>query len=200
MWTPYTFKIIFIIFGYLLGSVPSGIIVAGFYGAADPRTVGSGNIGATNVGRAAGRGAGLITLGLDILKGAVPALAAMYVANDDMVVSLAGLSAVLGHLFPVFLRFRGGKGVATACGVFLVISPAALLLSALVFVFTVFITGFVSVGSMGAALAMPLCLIFLREAPVYIKLGFIIAALVIFKHRDNIKRIVKGQELPFKAP
>jgi len=187
------------VFGYLLGSVPTGIIVVRFFKGVDPRTAGSKNIGATNVGRTSGRAPGLLTLAGDILKGSIPPLLAIKLNGGPLTASLAGFSAFFGHLFPLFLNFRGGKGVATACGVFLVISPVSLILSLPVFVLLLLTTGYVSVGSIGAALAMPLYLYFLGMGPVYTVLGVVIGVLIIYTHRDNIKRIIKGEEIPFRA-
>ena len=187
------------VFGYLLGSVPTGIVIVRFFKGVDPRTAGSKNIGATNVGRTSGRVPGLLTLAGDILKGSIPPLLAIKLNGDPITASLAGFSAFFGHLFPLFLNFRGGKGVATACGVFLAISPVSLILSLPVFVLLLLTTGYVSVGSIGAALAMPLYLYFLGMGPVYTVLGVVIGVLIIYTHRDNIKRIIKGEEIPFRA-
>ncbi|HLE09215.1 MAG TPA: glycerol-3-phosphate acyltransferase, partial [Thermodesulfobacteriota bacterium] len=146
-----------------------------------------------------GRVPGLLTLAGDILKGSIPPLLAIKLNGDPITASLAGFSAFFGHLFPLFLNFRGGKGVATACGVFLAISPVSLILSLPVFVLLLLTTGYVSVGSIGAALAMPLYLYFLGMGPVYTVLGVVIGVLIIYTHRDNIKRIIKGEEIPFRA-
>ncbi len=183
---------------YLLGSIPTGVIVAKAFGAADPRTAGSGNIGATNVGRAAGKLAGIITLLGDILKGAIPVFLAFKLTQDVRLISLVGFSAFIGHLFPVFLGFRGGKGVATACGVMLVISPAAMLLSVAVFVIVFLARRYVSLGSMVASAAMPVFLSILPKGKPFVPIGAVLGALVILKHRENIRRLVEGKENRFK--
>jgi len=179
---------------YLLGSVPVGILVSRAFGGADPRSAGSGNIGATNVGRTSGKAAGVLTLIGDILKGAVPVLAAFGWYPEPPFVAAVGLSAFMGHLWPVFLGFRGGKGVATALGVMVVIAPLATLLSALVFIAAVLFKRYVSLGSMVSAAMLPVFLSFFPASRPYMPMGVIIAVLVIVKHKDNIKRLVEGKE------
>jgi glycerol-3-phosphate acyltransferase PlsY len=187
------------LFAYILGSVPFGLIAARLVGGPDPRSSGSGNIGATNVSRTSGKPAGLITLFGDIGKGALPALLALNLTPDPVTVSIAGLSAFLGHLFPVFLKLKGGKGVATACGVMAVVSPMALFLSACVFLVIAMATGYVSIGSISAALSLPVFLAVLPWAREYVPLGIAIAVLVLLKHRENIKRLRQGTENRFRA-
>lgn len=179
---------------YLLGSVPVGVLVSRAFGGADPRSAGSGNIGATNVGRTSGKAAGVLTLIGDVLKGAVPVLAAFVLYPEPPFVAAAGLSAFMGHLWPVFLGFRGGKGVATALGVMAVIAPLSTLLSALVFVSAVVFKRYVSLGSMVSAAMLPVFLSFFPASRPYMPMGVIIAVLVIVKHKDNIKRLVEGKE------
>ncbi|MBI5888885.1 MAG: glycerol-3-phosphate 1-O-acyltransferase PlsY [Deltaproteobacteria bacterium] len=199
---------------YLAGSIPFGIIAARIFGGKDPRATGSGNIGATNVIRSAGKAAGIATLLCDILKGALPTLLAFYIVSyvyvigDDIYalpgmsmrvffVSLAGFAAFLGHLFPVFLKFKGGKGVATACGVMLVISPPAMLIIAALFVLVVLIKRYISLGSIIAASALPVILSFLPSVREYMLLGVLIGVCVIIKHKENIKRLAAGTENKF---
>ena len=179
---------------YLLGSVPFGILVSRLFGGPDPRTVGSGNIGATNVRRAAGNGAGALTLAADVLKGAVPVYAARALGLPPLWVALTGLGAFAGHLYPLFLAFRGGKGVATACGVMFVISPAATLLAIVVFVIVVSATRFVSLGSMLGASAMPVLLYVLHAQREFTGLGLAVAGLILLKHRANIRRLILHEE------
>ncbi len=183
---------------YLLGSIPTGVIVARAFGANDPRNAGSKNIGATNVGRTAGKLAGVITLIGDLLKGAAPVLAAASLTNDVRLISLVGFSAFIGHLFPVFLGFRGGKGVATACGVMLVVAPVATLLSGAVFVAAVLVKKYVSLGSMLAAASLPVFLSFIPGSKPFVPMGAVLGALVIIKHKENIKRLAEGRENRFK--
>jgi len=179
---------------YLLGSLPFGIIFARLFGGKDPRETGSRNIGATNVRRAAGKGAAALTLIMDILKGALPVIAAIELGLPYTFVASVGLAAFLGHLYPLFLGFKGGKGVATACGVLFVISPPATILAIVIFILTVAITRFVSLGSMLAAASMPLFLYLLGTTKDYTALGLIIGLFIIFKHRGNIKRLLAGVE------
>ncbi len=188
-------SVILIFISYLLGSVPTGVIIAKLAKGTDPRRSGSGNIGATNVARTLGRGAGVATLLGDMLKGAIPVFYAMHYASlGVVVVSLAALAAVLGHLFPVYLGFKGGKGVATACGVFLVLSPLATLICAVVFALIVLVTRYVSLGSMYSAITMPLALALLPGKLEFAPVSFLIALLIVFRHRANIKRLKEGTE------
>jgi glycerol-3-phosphate acyltransferase PlsY len=188
------YDLLFIPFAYLLGSVPFGILVARVIGGVDPRSTGSGNIGATNVTRSAGKAAGVITLVLDVLKGTVPVLVALKLTNDVTLVNATGFAAFLGHLFPVFLGFRGGKGVATACGVMVAVAPLATLLSGVVFLVLVVVKRYVSLGSIVAAAMMPVFLSFLPASRGYLPLGVLIAVFVIIKHKENIERLATGKE------
>ncbi|HNQ46568.1 MAG TPA: glycerol-3-phosphate 1-O-acyltransferase PlsY [Syntrophorhabdus sp.] len=182
-----------IVFAYLLGSVPVGLLLSKIKGA-DPRAVGSGNIGATNVMRAAGKITGALTLIGDVLKGLIPVMIAFMLGETKIIVTAAGLAAFLGHLFPVFLRFKGGKGVATALGVYLGLDPFAVLIAIIIFVLTISKWGFVSLGSLVGVAAMPLLLYFLSAPVQYIYLVLIIGALIFIKHKDNIRRLVAGTE------
>jgi glycerol-3-phosphate acyltransferase PlsY len=183
-----------IVVAYLMGSIPVGVAVTRFFGGADPRTMGSGNIGATNVRRAAGKTAGIVTLIGDCLKGFLPTLFAFHFFPSVKVVGLTGLAAFLGHIFPVFLRFKGGKGVATALGVFLVISPIATLLSVVVFVILLLIFRYVSLSSISAAVSMPIFLGLLPSSKSFAPLGAMVAVIIILTHTKNIKRIIEGKE------
>jgi len=191
---------ILIITAYLIGSIPTGVIVAKILGAPDPRTVGSGNIGATNVGRAAGKAAGIITLIGDILKGLLITLLALYIlgssseANSPLAISIVAFSVFLGHLFPVFLKFKGGKGVATTLGVFLAIGPFQAILALILFIIIVAIFKYVSVASMIAPVSIPLLLNLSPATSPYVPLAVIISVLIILKHSDNIKRLIQGTE------
>lgn len=187
-------KIILVIAAYLLGSVPFGLLFARLFGGEDPRRVGSGNIGATNIRRTAGTVAGALTLAADILKGAIPTYLAFRLNPGVIFVSTIGFAAFFGHLFPVFLRFKGGKGVATACGVMFAISPPATLLSLLVFIIAVAVKRYVSLGSILAAASMPVFLSFLTAARGYTPLGVFVAVFIILKHSENIKRLTAGVE------
>ena len=189
-----TVYIVFITASYLLGSVPTGIVISRLMGKGDPRKSGSGNIGATNVGRTSGRLAGALTLLGDVLKGGVPVLLSLLYYPESLFVSLVGLAAFLGHLFPVYLGFKGGKGVATGLGVMVVICPLATLLSAVVFVVTAALKRYVSLASMLAAAMLPVFMSFDTKGRNYVGMGVVVAVLIIYKHKDNIKRLVAGTE------
>jgi glycerol-3-phosphate acyltransferase PlsY len=195
--------LIALLIAYLLGSVPFGLLLAKLFGGADVRKAGSGNIGATNVARVAGPLPGILTLALDAGKGWLAVwLAGRVTHGEAAALVLAGFFALLGHCFPVWLRFRGGKGVATAAGIFGALCPAALLAALLLFVLVVWYWRFVSLGSLAAAAAIPL-LVYLLWAPRYappniVTIGSMaIALLVIYQHRGNIARLARGEEPQF---
>jgi len=189
--------------GYLLGSIPFGVVLAKAFRGADVRKAGSGNIGATNVARVAGPVAGVLTLILDIAKGAPAVWLAARLANQSaMWMVIAGLAALVGHCFSVWLNFRGGKGVATGAGVFLALCPLAVLGSVIVFVLVVTFWRYVSLASISAAAAMPLLIYFLwaphHAPPLVVSIGALLAAiLIIYKHDSNIQRLVQGEEPKF---
>lgn len=182
-----------IVFSYLLGSIPTGVIVSRLLGK-DPRQEGSGNIGATNVMRTAGKGAGAATLLGDMAKGAIPVFLVSRVSADPALISLAASAAFLGHLYPVFLGFKGGKGVATAAGTFLVLSPLSFLLAALLFVAVVLRTRYVSLASLSAGGIMPLLISLFSQSKAYIILAIFMAIFILYRHRDNIQRLIEGRE------
>ncbi len=182
-----------LVISYLIGSIPTGVVVSRFLGK-DPRKGGSRNIGATNVVRTVGKGAGLITLIGDMAKGGIPVLAALKIYGDPMVVSLAALSAFLGHLYPLFLGFKGGKGVATGAGVFLVISPLSFLLGVLVFGAVAFKTRYVSLASLSAAGTMPLFVGLFAPSRLYLVLAILLFLFILYRHRENIQRLIEGRE------
>ena len=183
---------------YLLGSVPTGLLLAKAAGV-DIRATGSGNIGATNVYRTLGRSVGVLTLVGDCLKGLLPVLLAKYLNLPDVWIALVGLMAFLGHVYTVFLGFKGGKGVATALGVFLGVAPLAVLGALVLFVAIVWKTRFVSLGSICAAAAMPAFVAVLDGRPPMVLMTVAVAALVVWKHKENIKRLREGTENKFKA-
>ena len=187
-----------LIAAYLAGSIPCGIIVSKFMDTPDPRLQGSGNIGATNISRVSGKKAGLITLIGDALKGAAPALAGILLAPDTQYIAgLAGLAAFIGHLYPVFLGFKGGKGIATALGIFLILTPWAIAIEILIFAIIMLTVRIVSVGSLTAALTLPVCICLLSYPKAYVLSALVIAILTTYKHRENLKRLVEGQEPKF---
>jgi len=188
---------------YLLGSIPFGLILAKIFGGKDVRKSGSGNIGATNVARVVGPAAGSLTLLLDTAKGAAAVwLAGRYSEQSAAALMLAGIAALLGHCFPVWLKFKGGKGVATALGVFVMLSPLAALGGVLFFLAVILLWRYVSLGSVSAAAAMPLLVYFLwapgHAPPLVVIFGTLFAAaLVVVKHDANLQRLVDGTEPKF---
>lgn len=188
---------------YLLGSIPFGLLLTRIFVGGDVRKSGSGNIGATNVARVAGPLPGILTLLFDAAKGAAAVWLAGRISNDSASwMMIAALAALLGHCFPIWLRFRGGKGVATAAGAFLALCPPALLGSIILFLLVVFFWRYVSLASISAAAAMPL-LIYLLWAPHHappptVTFGALAAAaIIIYKHDGNIQRLVEGEEPKF---
>ena len=193
--------VISILLSYLVGAIPFGLLLSRGSGV-DIRRQGSGNIGATNVARLLGRKLGILTLILDVLKGFVPIwLAGHFIApgpQHNLVVALCGGATVIGHMFPVYLGFRGGKGVATGLGVFLFLQPLAVLYSLLVFVTAVVLSGFVSLGSLLASFSFPLWL-FLLGAPAWtLWLAAFVVLMIWIKHHENIRRLLAGTEKSWK--
>lgn len=194
---------------YLLGSIPVGYLLIRLFRNEDIRKVGSGNIGATNVLRSGGKGLGAATFVLDAFKGALAVLLALWIAAPLMpsvaprnVEALAALCAVLGHMFPIWLRFRGGKGVATGFGVFLVAAPLAALAAITVFALLTFATRYVSLASIIGAASFPVFAYFTVSGPrpaFFIAVQAIVAGLIIIKHHTNIGRLLRGRENRFGA-
>lgn len=185
---------------YLLGAVPNGLLIARLKGI-DLRNTGSGNIGATNVFRCVSKGWGIAAFVLDAVKGFVPAFVfpRLLEAAPPWLGLACGLAAVAGHNWPVWLKFKGGKGVSTSAGMLLGIAPAAVGVGALVFVLSVAVTRIVSVGSILAAIAVPAAYLALHGTENRLLAGALIVmgALVILKHRANIRRLLNGTELRF---
>jgi glycerol-3-phosphate acyltransferase PlsY len=182
-----------IVLAYLCGSIPTGVWLARRRGV-DPRDIGSGNIGATNVARAAGKTAGALTLAGDVSKGLLPVLLARAAGADPLGAALVGLAAFLGHLYPCFLGFQGGKGVAVSLGILLGLAPVAIAIAVPVFVLTVAATRYVSVGSMAAAAVTPLVLAGLGFPYPTTLLALLMGMGIAVRHRDNIRRIRFGTE------
>ncbi len=181
----------------LLGSIPFGVLITRLFGAVDPRESGSGNIGATNVLRTSGWKSGVLTLLLDVLKGVVAILLARYVADHCPAPALepvAALTAVLGHMYSPFTGFRGGKGVATGLGVFALLTPGPTVLAALVFIIMVAVTRYISIGSMLAAATVPIAGYWMNYSPVVYAISGVVSLFVIWKHQDNIGRLMRGEE------
>jgi acyl phosphate:glycerol-3-phosphate acyltransferase len=211
-----TICLIVVAVAYLLGSIPCGYLLVKTFRGEDIRLSGSGNIGATNVARSGARGLGATTLLLDALKGMLAVWIAAILARSGynicgdhqtapcvpalLLMSIAALSAVLGHIFPVWLKFKGGKGVATALGVFVVLFPQAILVSLAIFMVVVGLSRYVSLGSILGALAFPLAAYFLYHPDLAsLILVIAIAMIVVVKHHANIGRLLAGTESRFGA-
>jgi glycerol-3-phosphate acyltransferase PlsY len=180
---------------YLMGSVPFGRIISRRVARTDITRRGSRNIGATNVAREIGMKWGLLTLVLDLSKGLVPSLVFRLIYPDSHLgLSLVGLCALLGHQFTPFLGFRGGKGVATALGFFMAVSPPATLLALGVFLLAVYLWDFISLGSMVASFSVPVFLALFAKPGMVIVASLVAAALICLKHKDNLRRLVSGTE------
>ncbi|MCL1892627.1 MAG: glycerol-3-phosphate 1-O-acyltransferase PlsY [Holophagaceae bacterium] len=204
---------IFLAIAFLIGSIPSGLILGLLTGRGDVRKVGSGNIGATNVLRAFGKRMGCLTLGLDVFKGILPVVFVIFLGNrmlglminDNVAPSLVALAVVLGHVYTPWLRFKGGKGVATALGAAIGFSPFSILPfsilpSITLFVFAIATTRYVSLGSILGALALPMywlyrMIVFPRVDSVYVLLIWtLLSAIIILRHRKNIVGLINGKE------
>jgi len=185
---------------YLIGSIPFSFLVARAFGVEDVRRVGSGNVGATNVLRSAGRAAGVLAFLLDAGKGAAAAgLAGRLAPGEPALPAAAALFAVVGHMFPVWLRFEGGKGVATGLGAFAPIAPWAALAAVIAFLLVAAVTRFVSLGSVAGAVALAAVASVRGPAPAAVAAAFT-AALVLWRHRSNLRRILGGDERRVGAP
>lgn len=183
---------------YLIAAIPTGVVVTRLLGLEDVRSKGSGNIGATNVYRVAGKLPGILTLVGDILKGLLPLLAVkLWLAPTPLQLGLAGVMAIVGHCYPVYLRFKGGKGVATALGIFLVLDPLAVLGGCVVFLLAVLLTRFISLGSVLAAVAVPLLILLRQQPPALVWCAVAIGGLIIWRHRGNLQRLCAGTENRF---
>lgn len=179
---------------FVLASVPTGVLVARAHGV-DLRQVGSGNIGATNVGRALGKKWALVVLALDAVKGALPVLVFARLFADPWLPALGGMAAVLGHVFSIFLRGRGGKGVATSLGAGLALAPLPTLACVVVFVVVYAIGRIVSIGSLLAVVGYPLFLwLFGQVSQPRLGFGIAVGLLVVVRHRSNLGRLVRGEE------
>jgi glycerol-3-phosphate acyltransferase PlsY len=184
---------IVILAAYLIGSIPFALILARRWGA-DLRQVGSGNLGAANVMRASGVTAGLLVATLDIAKGAASVWMAERVGGGAALAAVAGLAAIVGHIYPVWLRFRGGKGVATACGVFSMLTPLAVPPALAIFAAVVWLTQYVSLGSVLASMAVPPIAYALGSPTPEVIAAAAASALIVFRHRSNVSRIWMGTE------
>jgi len=183
----------------LLGSIPTGLLVARLRGGPDPRQAGSGNLGAANLFRLLGRNAGIFTLLGDTLKGALPVILGLYWlaplgAWHDAAVAAVGLAAVLGHVFPIYLRFQGGKAVATTFGVIAVLCPLAALNLVIVYGMTLYQVRIFSLAAVVCAWLLPLAVGLFCDSKAYLFLAGVLSGLVLVRHRDNLIRLARGEE------
>lgn len=180
---------------YLVGSIPASFLVARAFGVSDVRRVGSGNVGATNVLRSAGKAAGALALGLDVAKGALAvALAQRLAPGHPVLPAAAAAAAVVGHVYPVWLGLRGGKGVATGLGAFAVLEPLAALVALPIFGLAVATTRLASLGSLVGAVSLAALTFFFRGADAVAIAALATAALIVVRHRSNLRRILDGSE------
>lgn len=198
--------ILLMILAYILGSVPNALWIGKVFKGIDIREHGSRNTGSTNAARVFGAKLGILTLILDVSKGLVPTLMAILlkadffenltkISNLDYV--LVGICAILGHVFSIFMNFKGGKAVATTLGVFLILVPKAILFAAIVFFVVFAVSRYVSLSSVLAAISLPIFIYFLYQQTIYVILGILIAILIAVKHRSNIERLKNGTESKF---
>jgi acyl phosphate:glycerol-3-phosphate acyltransferase len=182
-----------VLFGYLAGSVPFAFLLARRAGI-DVRIAGSGNVGAANVLRTAGARRAVLVMALDVAKGAAAVVLAHAAIGGVAAGALTGAAAIVGHIYPVWLRFHGGKGVAVAAGVFSILAPAATAIAALLFLVTVWMTRYVSLGSVAATLALPPAAWLAGESRAFVFAAAGTAALILFRHRANLRRLRSGIE------
>lgn len=190
-------KIVYIMIAYLIGSIPFAYIIAKMSANIDIRTVGSKNPGATNVFRTVGKKAGFATFFADALKGFIPVYFALLIDNTFSYSVAVTVAVLLGHMFPIFLKFKGGKGVATGAGAFFALMPLPTLIALAVFGIVFLLSGYVALGSIIAALFLPLVSFFAGYGTDAILFAFAIATLIVYKHRVNIQRLRAGTENKF---
>lgn len=187
-----TMAALILILSFLTGSIPSAYLISKIFYGIDIRLHGSGNPGSTNVWRVVGKKPAVITFIFDVLKGLLPVLVSkkLFPGASLIIPVISGFFATAGHIWTPFLKFKGGKGVATGCGVFLGLAPAAAGFSIIVFVIVLAITKYVSLGSMTAAVSLPVFLYILKEQKILIYISAILAVTILWRHRDNIKEII----------
>lgn len=179
---------------YLVGAIPTAFIVGKMVKGIDIRQYGSGNIGTTNAFRVLGIKPALIVLFVDIIKGFLGVKLGLLLIGTEWAAILGGISAVAGHNWSIYLRFKGGKGVATACGVIIALAPKAILLLVVIWIVIIWTTKYVSLASVIAAFLAPIIFLLLKQPIPYVIFSFVVAAFVIYRHRTNIQRLLKGQE------
>jgi len=186
--------LLFPLLAYLIGSISSAVVVARLMGLPDPRTTGSKNPGATNILRIGGKKAAALTLLGDVLKGVIPVLLAKMLGGGPTLVALAAMGAFLGHLFPLYTGFRGGKGVATGFGTYLALSPLVALIMVGIWLIVAKTSRYSSLGGLSAAAAAPILIAIFLKSPALIVYAVVSSALLFWRHRENIRRLLNGTE------
>jgi acyl phosphate:glycerol-3-phosphate acyltransferase len=187
------------VLSYLIGSIPSGLIIGKGFWHVDLREHGSHNIGATNAWRTLGKTAGLLIFALDLAKGALGVWLGLYFTAEPLVMLLGGILAIVGHSWSIFLKFKGGKGVATGLGVIVMLMPFVTIWVFAIWFVLVYVTKYVSLGSIVAAAFVPILAFFLGAPTEYICFGIVAAVFVIYRHKANIVRLLSGTESKIKA-
>lgn len=182
------------VLAYLIGSISSAIIISKLKGLEDPRNVGSGNPGATNVLRSGDKSAAALTLLGDVLKGFIPVLLARLLNADPIVIALVGLAALLGHIYPLYYQFKGGKGVATAIGILLAVSPLTAFFLVCIWLVVALLTHYSSLAALVAALSAPLLFMLIKPNLAYVIMAGVLAGLLAWRHQANITRLLNGTE------
>lgn len=188
-----------ILASYLIGSIPFGLLISKVLGA-DPRLAGSGNIGATNVLRVVGKKAAVLTFIFDTLKGLVPIFSAGLLELREQAIFFVALAVILGHIFPIFLKFKGGKGVATSFGAFLALTPKIALLALVLWMMGIYFGKYSSIGALIAFGALPFLAFLLKPEPGFVLLASVVSILVYIRHWENIHRLIKGTEGQAQRP
>jgi len=179
---------------YLVGAIPFGLLFSRRMKGVDPRERGSGNIGATNVLRVVGKRAAILTLACDVLKGGVPVAVSRYLGISEGLLLIVSMSVVLGHIFPVYLQFKGGKGVATAFGMFLALAPQIAIIAAIFWVGGLLFSKYAAVAALTAFGVLPFISFFLTKEPIFVLFASSISLLVCIRHKENIRRLIDGTE------
>ena len=192
-------QLLIILFAYLVGSVSSGIIVSQIFNLPDPRTIGSKNPGATNVMRSGNKKAAIFTLLGDLLKAILVLTLAEYLGFNDLIIVCVALAVLIGHIYPVFYKFQGGKGVATAIGILIALNFKLALIVASIWLLVFGIWRYSSLAAIVAAISAPIIAIFiLRDQSLYYIAFSFITIIILFKHQANIRKLLSGTELKFK--
>lgn len=188
------FKLFIVLISYLIGSIPFGLIFSKLFDNIDPRTVGSGNVGFTNILRVAGGKAAILTLICDVLKGSLPVLFGYHVLNDPGIALGSGFLSIAGHIFPVTLKFKGGKGVATSFGVIIAAFPLAGVVAVTIWLIAIFIWRYSSLGALLSFGALPIIMAFVQREFPAVLFSFLLLPLIYFRHGENIARLFGGTE------